>query len=199
MEGREYWTYIDDSNKHYEISNFGRVRNAKTQRILTLYYDKPHNDYVFNINYKDTPYKKVLVKRAMLVHFGELTRKDNVAIIDANKLPALDNLEIYRGHKMQPKEQRQVQELPNDIILDIYNTISIMVNRQYKKACVSAGIEVQDLIHEATMECVADYNNKGESDMWVFCRPRITKAFNALKAEPHLSTTDYIVGKVFDD
>ena len=92
---REYWTYLDNSNNHYEISNFGRLRNARTQKIKKGYVRKDGNQ-IFDISYKDTPKKRIFVKREVLKHFGDLSRNEFVRVIDRMQTPSLKNLEIYK-------------------------------------------------------------------------------------------------------
>ena len=197
--GREYWTYLDNSNNHYEISNFGRIRNAKTQKIKNGYVRK-NGIRVFNINYKDTPYKTIYIKNEMLKHFGDLARNEFVRKVDETKGESLDNLEIYNWCDIERKKKEKIFKPQSD---DVWNktlkTCEIIVYKQWLKTCKSYGIEAEDLIHEATMEVICDYDNyKADMNFFGFCRFRILRAFNKLKNKD-LCLDDYVVGVNYKD
>lgn len=197
---REYWTYLDDSNNHYEISNFGRVRNAKTQRIMHPTWSEKRKMYEFGVRYKDTPYKKVNLKRAILNHFGSnLLKNEFVKIIDKNKPLTLDNLQIYTFADIEKIKKEKVYKKQNDeTYLKIFRTCQIIVYKQWKQTCKSYGIDCEDLISEAMMNVLADYDNyKIEQNFFSFCRYRIKQAFSKLKNN-ELDIEDYVIGKNYE-
>lgn len=75
---KEYWTFIEGSEEHYEISNWGRIRNASSKRLIKLQWNKKRKDYCFNLNYQCKG-KKVFLKRLLYTHFiGDLNLGERV-------------------------------------------------------------------------------------------------------------------------
>lgn len=197
---REYWTYLDESGNHYEISNLGRVRNARTQRIMHPTYDNRRKDYIFNINYKDVPFKKVSLKRAVLRHFGDLTRNKFVKIIDNKKLPSLENCSIYTWLDIErAKKEKVVKPQNKDVWNECYRIVDIICNQYYKGVCRTKGIDIFELIQEATLLCIEDYEiwNK-QTEFYVYCKNEIKKAIQKLKMNDY-RLEDYIIGKNYNE
>lgn len=89
----EIWKDIAGYEKHYQVSNLGRVRNFNTGKVLTL---KKHNrGYYHVILVKQGKQKSFLVHRLVALAFiptGDTTQTINH--IDENKLNnRVDNLE----------------------------------------------------------------------------------------------------------
>lgn len=200
---REYWTYLDNSNNHYEISNLGRVRNASTQRIMHPTWNAKRQDYHFNINYKDVPRRKIWLKRAVYSHFGELSKREYVGIIDPSKPLDINNLEIYREKHRERKSTKITNKLcerPNEIWEQTYKTCKVIIDKQYTNSCKHYGIDTGDLLHEATIQIIRDYDTYNQSDnFFTFCRLKIKECFWGLKPKDYLSMNDYVIGKRFDD
>lgn len=181
---REYWTYLDNSNNHYEISNFGRVRNASTQRVLSPTWSDKRKAFEFGIHYKDTPYKKVNLKRAVLNHFGgELLKNEFVRVSDPTKTPSLENLEIYTWTDIEkPKKKRKDCKPQNAEIWEkSTKTCRIIAYKQWGSICKSYGVNIEDLTQEALLYVIEDYDsyNDGEN-FFKFCRTRVRRAFREL-------------------
>lgn len=100
---REYWTEIDGFNGKYEISNWGRVRNADTKSIMAL-LKKHKNIYYCAIKLDGKP-KQINVMKEVLKHFGghEEVPFQSVQLIDTEKPPTIDNIKV----DWKPKQERK--------------------------------------------------------------------------------------------
>lgn len=169
---REYWTYVDDSNNHYMISNFGRVMNSSSGRLLNPTWNETRKDWIFNISYKDCPRKKMFLKRAIMNHFGSaLTKKDTVYICDGGKNPSLDNLIVKIREK---KTKKQDNEKPlNKKSQEIWNIATTMCQSlyrsRYQSICNGIGLEENELINETLTSVMIDFENGDEKELFKLC------------------------------
>ena len=90
---KELWKDIEEYKDKYQASNYGRIRNKRTNRILKLYIGK-HGYYKVGIYY-NKKIKPTEVHRLIAKTFIDNSKnKKEVNHIDGNKLNnKIDNLE----------------------------------------------------------------------------------------------------------
>lgn len=198
---REYWTELDGSNGHYEISNFGRIRNARTGVIKKCYVMKDGRK-IFDINYKDTGRKRIVVKREVLKHFGDqLNRNQFVRKIDPNGDYNIQNLEIYSWQNIE-RRKKKIDQVIKTQSKDNWNkaielTMGLLNSELYKGACRSRNIEMDELENEALANIMTDYDFGETLDiekLRPYCRKKIEEALRMLCQRRNERFDDYQIG-----
>lgn len=197
---REYWTALDGSNGHHEISNFGRIRNAHTQVIKKCYIQKDGRK-VFNMNCKDTEKKKVFIKRAVLEHFGEpLKRNQFVKLIDPNGDYSINNLKIYTWAEIESYKENNAKTPKRQSDSDWDKAITLtrdLCGGLYKGLCIKLNIEIDELINEALGDIMTDYDFGEKIDvnkLRKYCAKKIEDALRRLRSNRDARFDDYQIG-----
>lgn len=190
---REYWTVLDGSNGHYEISNLGRIRNFRT-RVIKKPYRRETGQVVFNISYKDTKRTTIMVSRSVWEHFMyPLKSGEHVGFINENGGCRVDNLHVYTGRKRLPKMPQKTFDKKEKNWDVIVATIKSMCDSYWIRIVKKYGVEIEDLIDETIADIAEDFDFGRNVSNKDFNR-KIRCAFNRLKLGQDERFSDYQIG-----
>lgn len=136
----EIWKKIDGYNDYYEASNYGRIRNIKTKRVLKPSVAKSSGYYHINLRQRGAKNGYITVQVHRLVASAFIPNTDNldtVNHINFNKLDnRIDNLEWlsigdncrhYYNAKYPPKLKISIKNKRKS-----YNRIAIFLKHYFK-------------------------------------------------------------------
>lgn len=195
---REYWTYIDNFfNNAYEISNFGRVRNISTHKILKLSVRKDNGCVTFKGKRKGKQ-KSIHIAPLVYKYFSQNEPKFNqfkVYHIDNDKTNChIDNLIVLESTIKKPTIEQE--DLYVDNAPRIVKCIIMSLYKEFRKK----GFDLENLEQESLMliykylpNFKIDKEDK-QKGFYGFCKRYVKYAFltNYNKAKNEISA-DWII------
>lgn len=200
---REYWTTLDGTNGYYEISNWGRVRNANTKRIkkisqifknghpIAIFYVKTERKFGGSYRY---------LANEVYKHFSKYpcrTKKFMVKHVDGDWMNCRINNLIVKPHVViaPPLEIEKLYEEK------CYSTVkSVVYGHYYKKLPKNSGFDYDDFIQEAMLDVwkyLADYDPKWTWESFVWNIMTLTWKHEISKYYKHLHV-EYVDGLATD-
>lgn len=166
---REYWTELDGFCGLYEISNWGRIRSTQTHRLAKLLSinevrGRNKGNYGGAKVYCSITVKKktkvINVMKEVLRHFGGYDGVHEVALIDSQKPPTIDNIRLTERRRSQcENNQKSNKKLTSNDWLILGQAIKLFTN-EHIGLYSTAGVEQADIEHEMLCQIAESWDGQ---------------------------------------